>query len=48
MTAGGVPLVQARGDPFEVGYQHGRALGPGMRAFIDDGLGRISRLARPR
>jgi isopenicillin-N N-acyltransferase like protein len=45
MTAARVPFVQAGGDPFEVGYQHGAARGPALRAFIGDGLGRISALA---
>jgi len=41
----GVPLVHATGDPFDVGYQHGVARGGALRAFIDDDLCRISRLA---
>lgn len=45
MTAAGVPFVQATGDPFEAGYQHGVARGPALRAFIDDRLGRIGALA---
>jgi hypothetical protein len=44
-AAGVVPLVHLGGDPFDVGYQHGAARGAYLRAFIDDGLCRINRLA---
>jgi hypothetical protein len=41
----GVPLVQARGEPFDIGYQHGAARAEALRAFIGDDLCRINRLA---
>jgi hypothetical protein len=41
----GVPLVHATGEPFDVGYQHGAARADALRAFVDDDLCRISRLA---
>ena len=40
-----VPFVRATGSPFEVGYQHGAARAAALRAFLDDGLARITRLA---
>ena len=40
-----LPFVRATGAPFEVGYQHGAARGAELRAFLDDGLARIGRLA---
>ena len=40
-----LPFVRATGSPFEVGYQHGAARGAELRAFLDDGLARIGRLA---
>jgi isopenicillin-N N-acyltransferase like protein len=40
-----VPFIRATGTPFEVGYQHGAARGAQLRAFLDDGLARIGRLA---
>jgi isopenicillin-N N-acyltransferase-like protein len=45
MTAPEVSLISAAGRPFEVGYRHGAARGAALRAFIDDGLCRINRLA---
>jgi hypothetical protein len=39
------PLVHAAGSPFDVGYQHGAARASALRAFIDDDLCRINRLA---
>jgi isopenicillin-N N-acyltransferase like protein len=45
MTASDVPFIRATGQPFEVGYQHGRARAGALHGFIDDGLARISRLA---
>jgi len=45
VTAPSVPLVQAAGQPFDVGYQHGAARAGALRAFIDDDLCRINRLA---
>lgn len=42
MTA---PFIRATGEPFEIGYQHGAARAGALRAFLDDGLARISRLA---
>ncbi len=44
MTAA-VPYVRAGGEPFEVGYQHGAARADALRAFIDDDLCRINKLA---
>jgi isopenicillin-N N-acyltransferase-like protein len=40
-----VPFVRATGSPFEVGAQHGAARAAALRAFLDDGLARITRLA---
>jgi isopenicillin-N N-acyltransferase like protein len=45
VTAPRVPFIHATGTPFEVGYQHGAARAGQLRAFLDDGLGRISQLA---
>ncbi len=45
MTAPSVPLVRAAGQPFDAGYQHGAARAGALRAFIDDDLCRINRLA---
>jgi predicted choloylglycine hydrolase len=45
MTAAGVPFIRATGEPFEIGYQHGKARAEALHAFLDDGLARISRLA---
>lgn len=45
MTTAGVPFVRATGEPFEVGYQHGKARANALHGFIDDGLARINRLA---
>lgn len=45
MTAAAVPLVRATGAPFDIGYQHGAARAEALRAFIDDDLCRINRLA---
>lgn len=45
MSAVGVPLVHATGEPFDVGYQHGAARANALRAFIADDLCRINRLA---
>ena len=45
MTASDVPFVRATGQPFEIGYQHGRARAGALHGFIDDGLARIGRLA---
>jgi hypothetical protein len=42
MTA---PFIRATGEPFEIGYQHGAVRAAPLRAFLDDGLARISRLA---
>lgn len=42
MTA---PFIRASGEPFEVGYAHGAARAAALRAFLDDGLARISWLA---
>jgi isopenicillin-N N-acyltransferase-like protein len=41
----GVPFIRASGEPFEVGYQHGRARAAELHAFVGDGLARINRLA---
>ncbi|HEY3732893.1 MAG TPA: C45 family peptidase [Streptosporangiaceae bacterium] len=45
MTVLAVPFVRASGTPFDVGYQHGAARAGALRAFIDDDLCRIGRLA---
>ena len=45
MTEISVPFVQATGEPFDAGYQHGAARADALRAFIDDDLCRINRLA---
>jgi hypothetical protein len=44
MTAAGVPFIRATGEPFEVGYQHGKARAEALHAFLDDDLARINRL----
>jgi len=41
----GIPEIRAAGDPFDVGYRHGAARAGPLRAFIDDDLCRINRLA---
>ncbi|HEX4829607.1 MAG TPA: C45 family peptidase [Trebonia sp.] len=38
-------FVRATGEPFDVGYQHGAALAARLRAFLDDGLARVGKLA---
>jgi isopenicillin-N N-acyltransferase like protein len=40
-----VPFIRASGRPFEIGYQHGAARAAALRAFLDDGVARISKLA---
>jgi isopenicillin-N N-acyltransferase-like protein len=40
-----LPYVGACGDPYQVGYQHGAARGPALRAFVADGLCRLEQLA---
>jgi len=45
MTAPGIPFIRAAGEPFEVGYQHGRSRARALHAFLDDDLARINRLA---
>jgi isopenicillin-N N-acyltransferase like protein len=45
LTGAGVPLVHATGGAFDVGYQHGAVRAGALRAFIDDDLCRINRLA---
>ena len=45
LTGAGVPLVHATGGSFDVGYQHGAVRAGALRAFIDDDLCRINRLA---
>jgi Acyl-coenzyme A:6-aminopenicillanic acid acyl-transferase len=45
VTAAAVPYVRVAGGSFAVGYQHGAARSAALRAFIDDGLCRINRLA---
>jgi hypothetical protein len=37
-----VPLVHVDGDPFARGHQHGAARAAALRAFLDDGLGRLN------
>jgi hypothetical protein len=39
-----VPLIQASGDPFDVGYAHGAARADALHAFLDDHLCRINLL----
>jgi isopenicillin-N N-acyltransferase-like protein len=39
--------VRATGSPFEVGRAHGVARADALRAFLDDGLGRLDHLRRP-
>lgn len=41
----GLPFVRATGSPFEVGCRHGAARAAPLRAFLDDGLARMARLA---
>jgi hypothetical protein len=43
-TAGRIPFVRAKGRPFDVGYAHGAARAGALRAFLDDGLGRLNRV----
>jgi hypothetical protein len=45
MSAGGIPFVRSSGRPFDVGRRHGAALGGALRAFVDDHLCRINKLA---
>lgn len=47
MTPGAttLPFVRLRGNPFEVGFQHGAARRTALRAFLDDDLARINKLA---
>lgn len=40
-----VPFIQAAGDAYRVGYQHGAARAGALRAFLADDLARIGRLA---
>lgn len=40
-----VPFIRLAGKPFEVGFQHGAARANAVRAFIDDDLCRINKLA---
>jgi hypothetical protein len=40
-----VPFIRATGEPFEIGARHGAARAAALRAFLDDGLARISALA---
>ncbi len=40
-----VPLIQAGGDPFDVGYQHGAVRAAPLRDFLADDLCRINKLA---
>ena len=45
MTTIDVPFVRLSGTPFEVGRQHGVARAAALRAFLDDDLCRINKLA---
>lgn len=45
MTAAAVPYLRLSGDPFEAGYRHGAARAESLRAFVDDDLCRINKLA---
>jgi isopenicillin-N N-acyltransferase like protein len=40
-----VPFIRASGEPFEIGYHHGQARAAALRAFLDDDLARIGKLA---
>jgi len=40
-----VPFIRAAGDPFSIGYQHGAARAAALRAFLDDDLARVGKLA---
>jgi isopenicillin-N N-acyltransferase like protein len=44
-SAVALPFVRATGPPFDVGGRHGAARAAELRAFLDDGLARIGRLA---
>jgi hypothetical protein len=39
-----VPYVRAAGDHFTIGRQHGAARAAALRAFLDDGLGRLAHI----
>jgi hypothetical protein len=45
MSGTAVPLVRVKGSAGEVGYQHGLARAAQLRAFLDDDLARINKLA---
>ena len=45
MKTPAVPLIRATGDPFDLGHEHGSARAGQLRAFIDDDLCRINKLA---
>lgn len=42
-----VTHVRTGGDPFHAGREHGAAVAGSLRAFVDDGLCRLNRVARP-
>jgi hypothetical protein len=45
MTAvAALPLVEAAGEPYDLGFEHGRARAEALHAFFDDGLLRLDRL----
>ncbi|MFD0305214.1 C45 family autoproteolytic acyltransferase/hydolase [Streptomyces sp. NPDC127119] len=39
-----VAHVVARGEPYDIGFAHGAALKERLRAFLDDGVGRLNQL----
>jgi hypothetical protein len=39
-----IPVVTAAGSRYQIGHDHGSALGPRLRAFLADGAGRLSHL----
>lgn len=44
MTRNDVPYVRAAGDHFTIGRRHGAARAAALRAFLDDGLGRLAHI----
>jgi hypothetical protein len=39
-----LPYVRATGDPYQLGYQHGRARSAALQSFLADGLCRLNQL----
>jgi len=46
ITATRIPYVRVTGEPFDVGYQHGRSRARALHAFLDDDLARKKRKKR--